>query len=116
MTGVDRAELKETRDDLGLVVELKRRRQAVEIGGDLVDLREHEVRELTDAGGLNDHHIVALLGVSGCRLLCTRNTRHARFFKDRSLYPDGKRPKIYGSARNSDLLCPANTATLRHTV
>jgi predicted nucleic acid-binding protein len=54
----------------------------------------------------DDEHIVALVAISRCCVVCTDDKRSFSYLKRRDLYPAGmKPPKIYGSARNADLCC-----------
>ena len=112
-----REELSSSGRYLNVVVELKRSRRAVEVQETLVDQAERHIRSLTENRAFNDHHIIAIIRVSGCRLLCTKNSQHDRFFKDRTLYSRGQRPpKIYRSRSHRRLLCPANCVTPQNTV
>jgi len=74
-----------------------------------VDVYEKQLKSL-DLGAFNDHHLVAIIAVSGCMLLCTQNISKSnddlKQFKNKSLYPqNAKEPSIYRGKSNKNLLC-----------
>jgi hypothetical protein len=52
----------------------------------------------------NDEHIVAILNVSGCKLVCTKDTSAMSYIKTKDFYSDKKRPQIYSGARSKNVL------------
>ncbi|KJU84239.1 hypothetical protein MBAV_003565 [Candidatus Magnetobacterium bavaricum] len=58
----------------------------------------------------DDPHLVAIIAVSGVKLLCTKDKRAIPFLKNRQFYQKGKSPKIYTSKKNANLLCDDNIA------
>ena len=61
----------------------------------------------------DDPHIIAIVIVSRCMIICTKEVRALRFFKDKSLYPRGiSRPKLYTSKRNKNLLSDKYIASI----
>lgn len=79
--------------------------KAIAIADCTVDQRHAEVERLTQSTDCDDQHIVALLGVSRCPLLCSGDKRSFAHIKNRDLYPKGApKIKIYSSSRNSRLL------------
>lgn len=59
----------------------------------------------------NDPHIVAIISVCGCKLLCSDDHKSFPFIKDRRLYlNDNKPPAIYSGRSNMDLLRDDNIA------
>ena len=90
---------------------LKQYNKVVEIDKKKVDTREKWVKSQIQDKDFDDPHIIALIGISGCKLLCTGDTRAVRFVHDKKLYPKGKLPpSIYTKAKNKDLLCDNNLA------
>lgn len=110
-------ELKKAGRYLRVVLELKKARRAVAIADDVVDAREAVVKNLTVGTGCDDQHIIALIGVSKCRIISSVDARSYPYIQDRQLYPRGaSRPKIYSSGRNVDLLVRTDPACLRNVV
>lgn len=63
---------------------------------DLINQREAELNNLR-LKDFDDAHLVALLDVSGCRVICTYDKRAHKFIKEPSLYKSNKPPVIYGN-------------------
>ncbi len=81
-----------------LFVELVKIRRAVEIPKKAVDDRAAELKRLVPDDDFDDEHIVALIGISGCRLVCTGDKRSLPYLRRRDLYPQGVRiPTVYRS-------------------
>jgi len=96
---------------LTVFVELGRINKAVKINDSAVDKQERRVSQKVNDKAFDDAHLIAILSVSRCRLICTTEKRAIPFLKDSSLYPKGvKRPKIYSRREHRDLLCDANIA------
>jgi hypothetical protein len=98
-----------------LLVELDRKGRMFEMCGQCVDYVAKELKTaLPDEPDFDDEHIVALVIVSKCHVVCTEEHRGLRFWKRPDLYPKGTNPpKIYKSTRNADLLTNnANVADL----
>ena len=94
-----------------LVIEFKRAKLAIELDSLPVDNAEKQVTIKTCDTSFNDQHLVAIVIVSKCRLLCTCEKSALPFIKDASLYPRGvKRPKIYSGKQNTRLLTDRNIA------
>lgn len=63
-----------------------------------VDEHEKRVKELCNDKKFNDPHLVAIVCVSRCRLVCTDEQEAVPFLKMKKLYSDDvKVPKIYSS-------------------
>jgi predicted nucleic acid-binding protein len=106
-----RDELRAAQRYLGVFGELARARKVVEIPDVDVDREQERIENLVLHRDFDDPHIVAIVSVSRCKLVCSRDKRAYRFIKDVSLYPKaGMRPKIYSDSNNSDLLCDHNIA------
>jgi hypothetical protein len=94
---------------------LKDSGRAYEICCKCVDEREAEVKAMTSNNGCNDHHLIAILGVSGCRLLCSRDARSFVFIKNKRNYPKGAtRPRIYTGLKNKKLISKSSIVPLRN--
>ena len=98
---------------LKLVRGLKDAGHAVAIADAAVDAQESIVADATEGTTCDDPHIIALLGVSRCPLLCSEDGRSFDFIKDRSLYPKGaSRVRVYTGKRNRGLLSKTCASSL----
>jgi hypothetical protein len=102
---------------LKLVRGLKDAGKAVSIDDLEVDKQETLVTNETKGTICDDPHIIALLGVSRCPLLCSEDSRSFQFIKMRALYPKGSpRVRVYSGARNKNLLCNTTISSLANVV
>lgn len=70
-----------------------------------VDAYEKNVITMVNNKACDDPHIIAILAVSRCNLLCSSDARSYVYIKNKKLYPKGmKEVKIYGSIKNKSLL------------
>lgn len=82
---------------------------------DEVDFHEAELKQKIQHPDFDDPHIVAIIIVSKCKLICSNDLKAIPFFKDkdRLLYPKHFAiPKIYQSNSNKDLLIDKNIAKI----
>ena len=78
-----------------------------------VDLEQEKVEDRLQDKNFNDPHIVAIVIVSKCCLVCTTDKKSHRFLKDKKCYPRGfKAPRIYPGPGNRNLLTDANMAAI----
>ena len=104
-----RLELKKARRYLRLVNELRKARTAIEVDSQEVDTTQQEIEVFLEHKDFNDSHIVAIVIVSRCGLICSYDRKAHPFFKMSILYPKHfKRPKIYTGINCKDLLCDKN--------
>ena len=95
---------------LSLFVQFKNANKAIQVKGN-VDIETALVSELIQHPDFDDQHLVALLKVSGCKLICSQDARAYPYFQHNLFFnPASKRPKIYSSSRNKDLLTDRNIA------
>lgn len=89
---------------------LKEQGKAFEADEKKVDARQKIVEKLENNPDFDDQHLVALIGVTGCKLICTVDKRAFKFLQDSSLYPKKiKPPLIYQNEKShATLLCKAN--------
>ena len=91
---------------LRLLAEFERRGRLLSLDDSLVDKAAAVVKKKVADRDFNDEHIVALVIVSRCCVVCTDDLRSISFLKRGELYPAGlKAPKIYGGVRNANLCC-----------
>jgi predicted nucleic acid-binding protein len=98
---------------LGLYVELKRKNRAIYIDDALVDQEEILVSRQLQNADFDDQHLVALLRISKCKLICSLDERAYPYFRHRLFFnPAANRPRIYNQYRNRDLLIRRNIAAI----
>ena len=92
---------------------LKEQNKVCEVDQFLVDEREILLIAQTQGSDCDDQHIIAILGISRCGLLCSADKRSFKFVKDRRLYPSNcSRPKIYTGKLHKGLLTQRTNARL----
>ncbi|MCG3111936.1 MAG: hypothetical protein MCM46_08960 [Candidatus Manganitrophus sp. SB1] len=106
-------ELKTAGRYLGLFSELRKAGKIVEVDGSKVDKYQKQIEEKVRKSKFNDAHLIGIVVVSGCLLVCTNDKEAIPYLKRNSLYPKGvNKPKIYTSNSNKNLLCDANIAAV----
>lgn len=111
-------ELSHSEKHLRFIREMKQKGKAVMVCSVAVDLAESQVTAKTVGDSdCDDQHIIALLDVSGCRALCSKDKRSFRFVKNRALYSYSKvRIYIYSRLKNAAGLCRQQSEKLRNLV
>ncbi len=108
-----RGELRRAKRYLGIVSQFKKAGKVVEVNDQQVDARQRELEDSMQHRDFDDPHIIAIVIVSGCKLVCSNDSRAYRFVKMKELYPSRiQRPKIYRGKGNEDLLCDQNIADI----
>lgn len=98
---------------LAIYLQLRKAGKAEYVDCNLVDAEEIVVSNMIQHNNFDDQHLVALLRVSGCKIICSLDQRAYPYFRHRLFFtPAARRPKIYSSSGNSDLLCPENIADI----
>lgn len=88
-----------------IILELDKIRKVCEIDGLAVDRWQRRIDAKYKHKDFDDSHIIAIIAISTCRLICTKDRRSFPFLLNKSFYPRNfKLPKLYTSKRNSDLL------------
>ncbi|OOE32009.1 hypothetical protein [Salinivibrio kushneri] len=88
----------------------------VVVGGcdEKIDKLEMELKETLNHRDFDDPHIVALLIVSGCKVICSEDARAYPFFQKNEWYPKGQNvPKIYckrSYSKSKEILSDSNIA------
>lgn len=94
---------------LGVLGELERKGRVVRLRDRDVDESAMVLKKKEPDPDFDDEHIVAMVGISKCCVVCTDDRRAVRFLRRRDLYPEGvKPPKIYRSERNAHLCSRKN--------
>src|ERR1022692_2476003 len=71
---------------LALFKELGTARRAVVIGTKNVDDRARALKQLVPEVEFNDEHLIALIGISKCRLVCTDDLKFLPYLRRKDLY------------------------------
>jgi hypothetical protein len=106
-----KAELKAIGSVLPFLKELERKGKIVRKRDSEVNADEIKVKGIEPAKDFDDPHLVALVRLTGCRLICTRDRRSHRFLRADVFYRSKKdRPRLYTRPKNSSLLAAKNLA------
>jgi hypothetical protein len=90
---------------IGIISQLKRAGKIIEVSESQVNDVEKQVSKLVSDKDFDDPHIVAIVIVSGCKVVCTTDTRSIKYLKNSVFYRAPiKKPKIYTGLRNKKLL------------
>jgi len=96
-------ELNRMKSYLKFIKELSKAGKCINVDDSAVDKIQNEIKN--KHRDFNDYHIVAIIIVSKVRIICTKDKKAIPWFKNSDLYPsDVKKPKIYTSKRNRNLL------------
>jgi hypothetical protein len=98
-------ELKAMPRYLVLLAQLEKKRKVLKVNDAAVDVEEKRVAALCTDVDFDDPHLVAIVIVGRCRLVCTCDRRAVPYLKMAAFYPLPRdRPKVYSGARNAGLL------------
>jgi hypothetical protein len=91
---------------LTLFKELGTARRAVVLDAKDVDDRARLLKKLVPEKAFNDEHLIALVGISRCCLVCTDDIDFLPYLKRKDLYPSGVRvPYVYRSIADRKHCC-----------
>ncbi len=94
---------------LSLFTKLKSEGKVVPLNDDEVDTYENEIKLKVNDSKFNDPHIVAIIAVSKCKVLCSNDKKSFDYIRNQALYPKGvSRPKIYSKTACQNLLVDDN--------
>lgn len=89
-----------------LLVDLERKRRLIRLDDTRVDETEAKLKVLEPCKEFNDAHIVAMVIVSKCCVVCTDDAESLPYLADRRLYPRGtKPPHVYHLKDHAKLCC-----------
>lgn len=100
-------ELKRMTRILGLILELQKRGSVCRLERSAVDRMADDVAQSLADPRLDDPHIVAIVIVGKCAVVCSVEERLHAFLKDKSLYPKRfhfRAPKIYTGLSSAGIL------------
>ncbi len=110
-------ELQNTSTYLRLIIDLEKARKVAHINDDLIDQEEIRISKISKKQKFNDKHLVAIISVSRCRLICSKDMESFPFILDKKFYPKKcKVPKIYSRKANSRLLTKVNIVDLKNII
>jgi hypothetical protein len=99
-----------------IYVQLRKAGKVVVIEQNSIDNLENELKKKLQHQDFDDPHIVALLIISGCQVVCSNDVRAFQFFQMNKWYPKGRSiPKIYcdrSYANRGDILNDNNIADI----
>lgn len=96
------------------LAELERALKLKKINNEKVDEEEGRIKKICKHRNFNDQHLVALLGVSGCRIFATNEKKSCPYIKDKKFYTDGHERYIYKKIASRSILKKANIVQLRN--
>lgn len=101
-------ELSRVRDVLNVITELSRSGRVVRVNYNDVDSLQKIIESIVP-DACDDPHLIALIGVSRCPVICSKDARAYPFLKDKKLYPwKSFSPSIYSGKKNVSLLTREN--------
>lgn len=103
-------ELRQITRVLRLVAELSRKGRVKILAEASVDTLADEVKQQVNDSGFNDEHLVAIVIVSRCHVICTDDRQAMPYLKRSDLYArhNLERPRIYTKQSHKHLCCAAN--------
>lgn len=101
---------------LKVVATLENKRRTVHVPDQEVDHEQNEIDRFYSHSKFDDSHLVAIILVSRCRLLCSLDKNSHPFITSNQFYdgrhPSVKKPKIYSSRKHIGLLVGKNIASI----
>jgi len=96
-----------------LLIELANIRKAKNVNREEVDEKQAWAETKIQHKDFDDPHLIGLLLVSGCKLICSLDGRAYRFLRHNLFFPKvANKPKIYCRGIHSTLLTDANIADI----
>jgi len=97
-------ELKRARKFLKLFGELRKIGMALMLDAQSIDNEERRIIRLANDHKFNDHHIIAIVVIGRCNIICSSDTDAYNHYKKRLYYPKHLRPKIYNGLASRGIL------------
>jgi hypothetical protein len=89
---------------LRILTEFERKGKLVRVSDAKVDRLARELKRRVPERAFNDEHLVALVSITRCCVVCTDDKAAVPYLKRRDLYPRGvKPPKIYRHKAHASL-------------
>lgn len=106
-------ELKRAGKYLRIFAALEKAGRIVMIDDETVDECEEIVRGIEPSAKFDDPHLIAIIRVSRCRILCTNDERAIPYIKENRFYPKSvKKPKLYRYKSHRSMLIEKNIAEI----
>lgn len=104
------AELRRMAKFLKIIVELRRKGRLIVLPQEEVDRIANKTKAKVSDAAFDDEHLVAIVVVSSCRVVCTDDLRAMQYLKRRELYSEYhmKPPSIYHQETHAHLCCDEN--------
>ena len=97
-------ELRSAARYLKIIQELERQGKVVKLPDGEIDSVAQKLKRKVRRRDFNDEHLVAIVSVARCVVVCTRDQRAVHYLKMKDLYPKGvKVPKVYKGLRQKKL-------------
>lgn len=106
-------ELETAHKFLKILTQLQRMGKTIKLPDKEIDDYEKKVKRKVNKKDFDDPHILSILAISNCKLVCTKDKRSMPYLKNLSLYPKKFiKPKIYSKKCNLNILCDDNIASI----
>ena len=97
-------ELKRAGKFFRLFAELGKIGMALMLNAQAVNSEEERIIGLANDRKFNDPHIIAIVVIGRCNIICSSDTNSHGHYKNSLYYPKHLRPKIYNGLASSDIL------------
>lgn len=97
---------------LQLLGEYKKRGKLVRLDDVAVDEQAKCAKKKEPSSKFNDEHIVGMVAISRCRIVCTVDEEAIPYITKKTLYEDIKPPKIYRRNAHRHLLAKKNLVSV----
>ena len=98
-------ELKRAKQFLKLFGEFRKTGMAKDIDDQSVDKEEKRIIKMADDSKFNDHHIVAIVIIGRCNIICSKDSNSYENYKNGRYYTSHfTKPKIYNGLSSSGIL------------
>jgi hypothetical protein len=112
-----KSELKNMTECLGLIANFERQGKLIRLSDAEVDRFALWAKRQVRARNFDDEHLVAIVALSECRVVCTDDKRAIPYLKRKAFYEAGARmPKIYNKRRHANLCCQDNIAPICRSI
>ena len=99
-------ELKKAKKYLTIFRLLKEVGKVINKNDDEIDELQKEIEAIKETELFNDVHLLAISGITKCRIICSEDTTSIKFVTDKKYLPKGvAKPVYYTSIKNKNLLC-----------
>jgi hypothetical protein len=103
------SELRDSKKYVPILAEFSRKGKVKNFSNQEIDVFEEYVKTSLNDPRCDDPHLIALVAISKCRIICTKDMASYRYVQTPRFYKRRcKRPKFYTSSENSDLLIDQN--------